>query len=302
MKRCPRLTLAFGVSLLLAGLPDGEAPAADAKIVRIAPASVETRTGYFFEHALDHVGSGPAIVAVDEDNVVWTALARSGKLARFANGRFTFYDIGTESRPVGIVPDRAANGRSGVIWIAAAFDDKLVRFDVRSGRKDVVDLSEDAAWPFMVALAPDGAVWFTQRAADRLGRLDPKTLTVTSIEVPDAGASPAGLAIDQTTGSLWFTESTGDRVRRFDPQSNTFTTFAMGGEFLRHDQRPRRHCRRPAGRCVVRQARRRTWPYRPRQRYNRDRKGAAGGAPAGGESPSTDMARYGRWHWTATRS
>ena len=56
-------------------------------------------SGYTFrEFALDHPASGPAIVAVDEDDTVWVALAKSGKLARFMNGNVRLFDLGADSR------------------------------------------------------------------------------------------------------------------------------------------------------------------------------------------------------------
>src|ERR1044072_2542187 len=47
--------------------------------------NVARRNGFFREYALDKIDSGPAIVAVDEDGSVWTALAKSGKLAHLTN-------------------------------------------------------------------------------------------------------------------------------------------------------------------------------------------------------------------------
>ncbi len=198
--------------------------------VKHAVTSVEVVEGYFREYALDHTRSGPAIVDVDEFDNVWVGLARSGKLARFANGGVTLFEIGEDSRPVGVVADRRDNGRAGTIWIAAAFDDKIVRFDSHTNEIQVFEVPGDSSWPFIIDVGPKGYVWFTQRAAGRIGRLDPATGTVKHYPVPTEDAGPAGMAVDQTTGAVWFTQSTADRVGVLDPDTGHVRQYIMGDE------------------------------------------------------------------------
>src|SRR5260370_37973985 len=76
------------------------------------------------EIALDSPTSGPAIVGVDDDNTVWVALAKSGKLARLMNNKVSLFDLGRDSRPVGIAVGTNANGDPGVLWVAASYDNK----------------------------------------------------------------------------------------------------------------------------------------------------------------------------------
>ncbi len=190
-------------------------------------AAPETVRGYFREYALDHAGSGPAIVAVDADDNVWVALAKTGKLARFANGAIEVFEIGAESRPVGLAAGSRENGHAGVIWIAASYDNKLIRFDVASRQTREYKIDGEASWPFNVALGPDGTVWFTERAAGRIGRLDPATAQVRHYDVPTPNCGPAGLAVDGRSGRVWFTESYADRVGVLDPASGRLAEYKM---------------------------------------------------------------------------
>jgi len=58
-----------------------------------------------------------------------------------------------------------------------------------------------------------GAVWFTQRDANKIGRLDPGTGFITEYTIPTPASSPTG--IDVVAGAptrVWFVEQDGDRL------------------------------------------------------------------------------------------
>src|SRR3954447_25021708 len=93
MKRSPLLCIA-----LLLGVGTGLVATRDAAATEIetltSDPNVAVVRGFFREYAVDHLRSGPAIVAVDEDDDVWVAMARSGKLVRFRNDRVQGFEIG----------------------------------------------------------------------------------------------------------------------------------------------------------------------------------------------------------------
>ncbi len=192
------------------------------------PALQERIDGYFREYALDHVSSGPAIVAVDEDDNIWVALAKSGKLARFSNGAIELFEIGAESRPVGLAVGTKANGHTGTIWIAASYDNKIIQFNTASRQKHEFKIEGEKSWPFIVGLGPDGSVWFTQRASSKIGRLYPATGEMRHYDVPTPNAGPAGLAVDPRSGRVWFTQSYADRIGVLEPDSGRIHEYSMG--------------------------------------------------------------------------
>ena len=191
------------------------------------PAS-KTVEGFFREYALGPVTSGPAIVVMGEDDSVWIALAKSGQLARFSNGSLDLFDIGADSRPVGLAAGRVGNRHPGEIWIAASYDNKLVSFDIATHKKREYPVAGDESWPFNIAIAPDGGIWFTQRASGRLGHLDPATGEIRHYELPTPNGGPAGLAVDSKSGTVWFTESYADRIGRLDPATGHIDEIVMG--------------------------------------------------------------------------
>jgi len=196
--------------------------------VHAASGTTETTGAFIQEYALDNPASGPAIVAVDENDDVWVAVAKAGKLAVFTNGTIKSYELGADSRPVGIAVGTIANKHPGAIWIAASYDNKLIRFDLATHEKREFKIDGEDSWPFNLAIASDGAIWFTERASGRLGRLDPVSGKLQHYEPPTKGAGPAGLAISPQTGKVWFTESYADRIGVLDPSTGDIRELKMG--------------------------------------------------------------------------
>ena len=64
--------------------------------------------------------------------------------------------------------------------------------------------------PQAIAIDSQGKVWFTESAADKIGRLDPVNGEKSESPIPTAG-SPAGLAID-SDGNIWFVETFAGKI------------------------------------------------------------------------------------------
>jgi virginiamycin B lyase len=59
--------------------------------------------------------------------------------------------------------------------------------------------------PMQITAGPDGNVWFTERAANRIGRLTP-TGTLTHFDLPTAGTLPGDITT-HPDGGMWFTQA-----------------------------------------------------------------------------------------------
>lgn len=192
------------------------------------PALEVAAAPHFREFAIGPAGSGPAIVAADGRGEIWVALARAGQVVRFRGGRPETFEIGPESRPVGIAFAPDDEGEPDAVWIAASFDDKIIRLTPATREIREYPVPGAQSWPFNVAVARDGSVWFTQRNAGSLGRLDPDTGTFTMIPIGDGTLGPAGLGIDRERGTVWFTLSRGDAIGSFDPATDAVRLYRMG--------------------------------------------------------------------------
>jgi len=95
---------------------------------------------------------------------------------------------------------------------AATADPVLTSFDVPTLDAD----------PHGVVVGPDGAVWFTERVAGKIGRLQGGAFT--EFDLPDPAASPTGITVGGD-GALWFTL----------PGTNQIGRLTTGGVFEGHD-------------------------------------------------------------------
>src|SRR6267154_1489978 len=81
------------------------------------------------------------------------------------------------------------------------------------------DVPTKGAHPHDPAIGPDGALWFTEQMANKLGRLDPATGTFQEYSLVEGkNSGPHGLVADQE-GNIWFTAQGGNAVGRLDPRT-----------------------------------------------------------------------------------
>src|SRR5207247_10481094 len=72
--------------------------------------------------------------------------------------------------------------------------------------------------PHDPAVAPDGSLWYTGQAANKLGRLDPKTGEFKEYPLKTRNSGPHGLVADRD-GHIWFTEISGGYGGKLDQKT-----------------------------------------------------------------------------------
>ncbi|GHO98685.1 hypothetical protein KSF_087330 [Reticulibacter mediterranei] len=75
-----------------------------------------------------------------------------------------------------------------------------------------------------VAAGPDGALWFAERDANKIGRIGPFG-TLAEYALPHPDSQPEGIA-SGADGNLWFPEKRGNRIGRISP-SGTITEYPL---------------------------------------------------------------------------
>lgn len=88
------------------------------------------------------------------------------------------------------------------------------------------DVPTPGSRPHDPAVAPDGALWYTGQAANKLGRLDPKSGKIREFALPVADSGPHGLVAD-ARGNIWFTANHKGYVGRLDPKSGKVQQYRM---------------------------------------------------------------------------
>src|SRR5262249_15855796 len=71
--------------------------------------------------------------------------------------------------------------------------------------------------------------WFTEAAADQVGRINPTTKAVAEFAVLSAGAAPAAIAVEKT-GNIWFIESNASKIAELSPNNpSRITEYSVPG-------------------------------------------------------------------------
>lgn len=147
-----------------------------------------------------------ARLAAAPDGAVWFAEESTYSFTRLKNGTFTRHAV---SSP-GIAPFGVAVDASGTVWGTLPRANRLVRISA-SGEIAELDPPTRAAQLGDVAVAPDGAVWFLEMQANKIGRFANGQFTEFSVPTRSAGLTALAVAPD---GAVWFTELRGQRLGR----------------------------------------------------------------------------------------
>src|SRR5580658_1712811 len=83
------------------------------------------------------------------------------------------------------------------------------------------------AKPYATLATPDGSIWFTEEAANKIGCLNPKTGEFKEYPLTeDKSPSPHGIAADHD-GSIWYTASSGGFIGKLEPKTGKVAVFKM---------------------------------------------------------------------------
>ncbi|MGA8532989.1 MAG: hypothetical protein WB615_02640 [Candidatus Tumulicola sp.] len=71
-------------------------------------------------------------------------------------------------------------------------------------------------------------IWFTEQAANKIGRLNPVTGRISEYTIPTSSSSPTQIA-QGSDGAMWFTEQSGNKIGRISG-SGTISEFTLPGQ------------------------------------------------------------------------
>jgi virginiamycin B lyase len=114
----------------------------------------------------------------------------------------------------GIHSPYAIAAGSGGIWFTE-YSAPMLGMMEPAGAFKQVDLDQDG-FPERLTIARDGAVWFTDPQANRIGRILPYNDRVDYYIVPTPKSGPAGIAATRD-GSIWFAEHAANQIAIFVP-------------------------------------------------------------------------------------
>src|ERR1700691_3458636 len=101
---------------------------------------------------------------------------------------------------------------TGPAW---GFDGPITEYPIPTGESQ----------PTAIAPGPDGAMWFTEAAGDKIGRID-STGKITEYTLPTADAEPNGI-VTGADGNLWFTETHANKIGKLVPSTGAITEYSI---------------------------------------------------------------------------
>jgi virginiamycin B lyase len=85
------------------------------------------------------------------------------------------------------------------------------------------------AHPHDPAVGADGALWFTEQMANKIGRLDPRTGEMKEYSLKVSNSGPHGLVAD-SEGNIWFTANFAGYIGKLDPKTGEVKEYKMPDE------------------------------------------------------------------------
>jgi len=184
--------------------------------------SFDTRTKAFKTYPVPGDALYPHTIRIDAEGIVWFTIVASNQMGRF--------DPRTEQMTVMALP---SNGFFR--WVSDALFPTLLRVSSWFPHKVLLtQLSHHKflgynvlAFPYGIDVNPkDGSIWYAKLYANKIGRIDPKTMAITEYDTPMKG--PRRPRFDNN-GVLWIPAFDEGGLMRFDTTSQTFETMKLPG-------------------------------------------------------------------------
>jgi virginiamycin B lyase len=194
------------------------------KITRLDP-----KTGEMQDYPVPNVGTAAIHSAVPApDGSVWLTEQASNKIGRWDPNTKTIteyqdaYLPGKEGLGSGGNKHTVRIDPSGNVWASGS---PLTKFDPETRKFTRFD---EVLGVYDVKPAANGDVWFTRSGANKMGKVDGKTMKITEWTMPTADCFPRRLEI-APDGMIWIGEFTSGKMARFDPTTQTFKEYKLPG-------------------------------------------------------------------------
>ncbi|HXV14520.1 MAG TPA: hypothetical protein VEC56_09980 [Candidatus Krumholzibacteria bacterium] len=175
--------------------------------------------------------ANPRALDVDKNGDWWILCGFPNKIARrrASAGTWDVFDIGVYGHSVGVDAHQRA-------WFNGHFTRDPIRFgyvDGTTGKTHTLDApatamppEQGSPIPYELRVGPDGTVWMTELAGNRLLRHDPGTGATKAYPLPSPHSGPRRCDVSPD-GTVWVPEFAGGKLARFDPKTERFEEFDL---------------------------------------------------------------------------
>lgn len=192
---------------------------------------LDTVSRSFSSVAIPVPRANPRSVDIDQRGNWWVVLGAPNAVAMYSplTGRWMTSAVGMYAHSVAI-------DRDGNAWANGHFTKDPVRvtrvtpagemtsFDLP--RHPVLSSAPGGPIPYEIRVAPNGVVWMSELAGNRIVRLDPATRETRAYDLPMTHGGPRRLDVGPD-GVVWIPAYAANELLRFDPASGAFQRFTL---------------------------------------------------------------------------
>jgi len=183
------------------------------------------RTGEFRRYEIDE-GTHPHTVIVAPDGMVWYAGNRNAMIGKLDpnSGAITRYPM---PDPAVRDPHTMAFDRDGNIWFTAQNSNAIGHLNIATGAIRLVRTGESTR-PYGIELNSKGEPWVNLFGTNKIARVNPATMEVTTYDLPHERSRGRRIAITPDD-VVWYTDYTRGFLGRVDPATGRVTEVPLPG-------------------------------------------------------------------------
>lgn len=180
-------------------------------------------------------GAGPHTIIVGNNGTLWYAGNRANHIGKVnpETGEITRYMMPEDNSARD--PHTMAFNKNGDIWFTSQGANSVGFFDVETGEPHIIPVSTQRARPYGIIMDMDlERPWICLFGTNKLATVNPETMELTEIELPEEDSRPRRLA-QTSDGMIWYGDYSRGYVGRYNPEDGSFSEWPLpSGE----DSRP----------------------------------------------------------------
>lgn len=182
-------------------------------------AYLEPDTGNFRKYDLE-AGSAPHNLIVDKKGYVWFAGNVKGYIGKLSpkTGKIKKYAM---PDPAIKDPHTLVFDSGGDIWFTSQFSNAVGKLSVKTGEIKIIHIFTPGARPYGIAVDSRDRPWIALFGTSKLATVNPVTLKLQEIDLPDKKMRPRRLAIT-SYDKIWFVDYATGYLGGYDPDTGKF--------------------------------------------------------------------------------
>ena len=186
-------------------------------------ANFDPASGKFKQFTIE-AGTHPHNLVVDAKGMVWFTGNTNGRIVKMdpASGKLTNFMM---PDPAVRDPHTMTFDSHGDVWFTAQGAGVVGKLTQSTGNIRLWKLASGSR-PYGIVLDSKGRPWFDEFGANKIGTIDPRTLELREITLPNEKSRPRRIAVT-SDDIIWYGDYTRGMLGRLDPATGKIEEFAL---------------------------------------------------------------------------